>query len=337
MSNIKDIAAKAGVSIATVSRALRQPNLVKEKTALKIRDAIEALDYKPNMLAASLRRQKADAVIIAVPSIHNPFTSAFVQGVENVARENGTKVLLALTEGRQDLLDRHYEMIAGKQADGLILLDVISPSALAGQTPGDDPLPIVLACEYDSAVDQPRVRVNDLEAAAEIAAHVASLGHRQIAILSGPSAQRMSRDRQRGFRLGLRRAGIEEDDALVVGGDYSLRSGVAGANALLDSGRKFTAILCENDEMALGAIHAIAARGLRVPDDISVTGIDNLRFAEFANPGLTTIALPNEQIGEEAMRLMLDFAIDPDGARREVVVPHRLIVRGSTAAPTPRM
>lgn len=112
MANIKDIAAKAGVSIATVSRALRQPEIVKEKTAQKIRDAIVALNYKPNMLAASLRRQKADAVIIAVPSIHNPFTSSFVQGVENVARENGTKVLLALTEGRQDLLDEHFEMVA---------------------------------------------------------------------------------------------------------------------------------------------------------------------------------------------------------------------------------
>lgn len=331
MANIKDIAAKAGVSIATVSRALRQPEIVKEKTAQKIKDAIVALNYKPNMLAASLRRQKADAVIIAVPSIHNPFTSAFVQGVENVARENGTKVLLALTEGRQDLLDEHYEMVAGKQADGMIVLDLIIPSVLEKREPGAPPLPIVLACEYEDGIDQPRVRINDLEAAADAAAHLAALGHKKIACISGPSSQRMSRDRQRGFRLGLRRSGLKIDDDLIVEGDYSVQSGVAGANRLLDSGVKFTALFCENDEMALGAIHAIAARGLRVPEDISVTGIDNMRFAEFSNPGLTTVALPTTQIGEEAMRLMLDFALDPDGARREVILPHRLIVRGSTA------
>jgi len=148
MANIKDIAAKAGVSIATVSRALRQPALVKDKTAKRIEEAIRELSYTPNLVAASLRRQKADAVIIAVPSIHNPFTSAFVQGVENVARENGTKVLLALTEGDTQILDRHYDMIAGKQADGMILLDLAVPSALLARKEGSPPPPVVLACEY---------------------------------------------------------------------------------------------------------------------------------------------------------------------------------------------
>ena len=232
MANIKDIAAKAGVSIATVSRALRQPTLVKDKTARRIEEAIRELDYTPNLVAASLRRQKADAVIIAVPSIHNPFTSAFVQGVENVARGNGTNVLLALTEGCTEILDRHYDMIAGKQADGMILLDLAVPSALAARKSGAPPLPIVLACEYDEGYDQPRVRVNDVDAAADAAAHIASLGHTRVARLAGPSAQRMSRDRQRGFRLGLRRAGLELSDNLLVHGDYSLESGAAGAFAM---------------------------------------------------------------------------------------------------------
>ncbi|NBC37875.1 substrate-binding domain-containing protein [Novosphingobium sp. FSY-8] len=333
MANIKDIAAMAGVSIATVSRALRQPGLVKDKTAAKIEEAIRELDYKPNLVAASLRRQKADAVIIAVPSIHNPFTSSFVEGVENVARENGTKVLLAITESRSDLLDRHYEMIAGKQADGMILLDLIEPSDLARKVAGASPLPIVLACEYQDGKDQPRVRVNDVDAAADAAAHIAGLGHTRIACLSGPSVQRMSRDRQRGFRLGLRRAGLELAEDLIVAGDYSLQSGVESTFALLDRGHPFTAILCENDEMALGAIHALAVRGLRVPQDVSVIGIDNMRFAAFSNPALTTVSLPTTAIGEQAMRLMLDFAIDADGACREIILPHQLIKRESTCPP----
>ncbi|HWU02288.1 MAG TPA: substrate-binding domain-containing protein, partial [Novosphingobium sp.] len=163
--------------------------------------------------------------------------------------------------------------------------------------------------------------------------HIASLGHTRIASISGPPSQRMSRDRQRGFRLGLRRAGLDIPDELQVEGDYSLASGVHGAFALLDRGAPFTAVLCENDEMAMGAIHAIAARGLRVPQDISVIGIDNFRFSEFSNPSLTTVSLPTIQIGEQAMRLMLDFAIDADGACREVIMPHQLIARESTCPP----
>jgi len=333
VANIKDIAARAGVSIATVSRALRQPDIVKAKTAKKIEEAIAALNYKPNMLAASLRRQRADAVIVAVPNIYNPFTSSFVQGIENVARDNGIKVLLGLTEGRRDLLDRHYEMISGKQADGLILLDINRPTVIEMRKPGDPPLPIVIACEYEDGIDLPRVRIDDIEAAATAAGHIAGLGHSKIAIISGPTTQRMSRDRQRGFRLGLRRSGVSIDETLIAHGNFTVESGAHAAACLLDSGKSFTAILCENDEMAVGAIHVIASRGLRVPDDISIIGIDNLRFAEFANPGLTTIALPTTAIGEQAMRLMLDFDFDAESAAREVILPHELIVRDSTAAP----
>ncbi|MCX7285542.1 MAG: LacI family DNA-binding transcriptional regulator [Novosphingobium sp.] len=333
MANIKDIAAHAGVSIATVSRALRKPDLVKDKTAAKIAAAISELGYKPNMVAASLRRQKADAVIVAVPDIHNPFTSLFVQGVENVAREHGVKVLLAITEGRQDLLDLHYEMVAGKQADGMIVLDVNLPTAIRTQGEDGRTLPIVLVCEYAEASQQPRVRVDDLQAAIAAANHIASLGHRDIACIAGPERQRMSHDRQRGFRLGLRRAGIELHEALVERGDYSIRSGFEATRRLLEQGRPFTALLCENDEMAIGAIRALALDGLSVPGDVSVIGIDNLRFAEFCNPSLTTIALSTDILGEEAMRLMLDYDIDPEIGRREVIVPHELIVRDSTAAP----
>lgn len=333
MANIKDIAEEAGVSIATVSRALRKPGVVRPETAKRIKAAIDKLEYKPNLIAASLRRQRADAVIVAVPDISNPFTSSFVQGIENIARENDIKVLLGLTEGRRDLLDRHYAMVSSKQADGMILLDINRPTVIARRKMGDPPLPIVVACEYEEDIDLPRVRIDDIEAAALAARHLAELGHKAVATISGPTSQRMSQDRQRGFRLGMRRCGLEIDSRLMVAGDYSIQSGVDATGRLLDSGSKFTALLCENDEMAVGAIYAIAIRGLSIPGDISVVGIDNLRFAEFANPGLTTIALPTTAIGEQAMRLMLDFNLEGGDGTREVIMPHELIVRASTAPP----
>lgn len=337
MANIKDIAELAGVSIATVSRVLRNPKVVKPVTADKVRNAIKELSYEPNLLASSLRKQRADAVIVAVPDIYNPFTSSFMRGIEDVARENGIKVLLGITEGRRDLLDRHFAMVAGKQADGMILLDVNTPTVVAEHQASDPPLPIVLACEYEQDVSFPRVRFDNIEVAALAAKHIADLGHKRVACISGPPKQRMSRDRQKGFRLGLRRANVPIIEDLMLEGDYSLQSGARAATELLDRKSHFSAILCENDEMALGAIHILSARGLRVPEDVSVIGIDDLRFAAYANPSLTTVALPTTQTGEQAMRLMLDYYIDPEGANREVILPHELIVRKSTAAPPSTM
>ncbi|BFM07682.1 LacI family DNA-binding transcriptional regulator [Halioxenophilus aromaticivorans] len=330
MANIKDIAELAGVSIATVSRTLREPHKVKPATSKKVNEAIEKLSYKTNLVASSLRKQKADAVIVAVPDLHNSFVAGLVQGVENVARENGIKVMLGVTEGKQELLDRHYEMVAGKQADGMIVLDVNTPSAIINNTSGK-PLPIVLTCEYEAILLCPRVRFDNIEVAAEAVSYLVSLDHKNVAYISGSRTLRMSRDRQSGFRLGLRRAGLTVNENIIAGGDYRIETGVEATQALIESGEKFTAIVCESDEIALGAIHTLAEAGLQVPEDISVLGMDNIRFAQYGNPPLTTIALKSSQVGEQAMRLLLDYYLDAEAANREIILPHQLIERKSTA------
>lgn len=332
MANIKDIAELAGVSIATVSRTLREPHKVKPATSKKVNEAIEKLSYKTNLVASSLRKQKSDAVIVAVPDLHNSFVAGLVQGVENVARENGIKVMLGVTEGKQELLDRHYEMVGGKQADGMIVLDVNCPSAITQDTTGK-PLPIVLTCEYEASLNSPSVRFDNIEVAADAVQYLLSLGHKQIGFISGSRNLRMSRDRQSGFRLGLRRAGVEIDEKLIIAGDYRIETGADAAQALIDSGRSFTAIVCESDEIALGAIHTLSEAGIKVPEDVSVVGMDDIRFARFSNPSLTTVALRSSQVGEQAMRLLLDFYLDAEAANREIILPHQLIERKSTAPP----
>ncbi|TPV61796.1 LacI family transcriptional regulator [Aestuariibacter sp. GS-14] len=331
MANIKDIAEHAGVSIATVSRTLREPHKVKPETAKKVMEAVDSLSYRTNMLASGLRTQRSDSVIVAVPDISNPFTSGFVQGIENIARENGIKVMLGITEGKQELLDRHYAMVAGKQADGMIILDTNIPGPVKHLDVQTSPTPVILACEYNSNAQLPRVRFDNIEAAALAADHIAKLGHTKVACVGGVASLQMSRDRQKGFRLGLRRQGIIINETLFVEGGYTLESGAKATKYLLSLDIPFTAILCENDEMAIGVIHTLAKAGIRVPEDVSVTGMDNLRYAEYANPGLTSVALPSSLVGEQAMRLMLDYYIDPASSVREVVLGHELVIRNSTA------
>ncbi|MBT0671512.1 LacI family DNA-binding transcriptional regulator [Novosphingobium profundi] len=338
MANIKDIARVAGVSVATVSRALSTPSLVRPKTIERIEAAIADLNYEPNHLAAGLRRQRSDNVIVAVPSIHNPFTSAFVEGIENVARANRMRVLLGITEGDLEALNKYASMIAGKQADGMILLetnlpDIVNNPPAQGKVP-----PIVAACEYPPELRLPRVRIDNLEACALVVGHLAELGHTAIATITGPIGQYMSQDRLSGYKLGLARARLEFNETLVAPGDFSLQSGYDAMVRLLDGGAEFTAVACANDEMALGALSALQHRGISVPDEVSVAGFDDLRFGAFSSPPLTTVHSPTVEIGEAAMRLMLDALLpaDQQPPAREVILPHRLIVRQSTGAPGKR-
>jgi LacI family transcriptional regulator, repressor for deo operon, udp, cdd, tsx, nupC, and nupG len=330
MANIKDIAERAGVSIATVSRALRTPAIVRPETQKRIDDAIATLNYTPNMLASGLRRQRSQNIIVAIPSIFNPFTSAFVQGIENVAREAGYRLLLGITESDQGLLDSYADMIPGKQADGLILLDRIVPAMVHRWQPGEPAPPIVVACEYASDMALPRVRFDNVEAVAMAVTHLAKNGHSQIATITGPLEQQMARERLSGFRLGMRRAKLDIDDALIVPGVFSLESGHAAMSSLIAGRHDFTGVCCANDEMALGALSALHEAGIAVPEQVSVVGFDNLRFGAYARPSLTTIEVPTLETGEAAMRLMLDLLRDPADAMREVTLPHRLIVRGSS-------
>jgi LacI family repressor for deo operon, udp, cdd, tsx, nupC, and nupG len=338
MANIKDIARVAGVSVATVSRALSQPSLVRPATIERIEAAIADLNYEPNHLAAGLRRQRSDNVIVAVPSIYNPFTSAFVEGIENVARANKMRVLLGITEGDIDTLNKYVAMIAGKQADGMILLEKNLPDIVRKPPTKSKMPPLVAACEYPPDITLPRVRTDNHEASALIVGHLAELGHQRIAAITGPLDQFMSKDRLSGYKLGLLRARLEFDEALVATGDFSLQSGYDAMVRLLDDGADFTAVACANDEMALGALSALQQRGFSVPDEMSVAGFDDLRFGAFASPPLTTVHIPTVELGEAAMRLMLDSLLQPEDLQpsREVILPHRLIVRQSTAAPRKR-
>lgn len=333
MANIRDIAKLTGVSVATVSRALQRPEVVADSTRKIVEEAARKLGYQPNALSRALRRQHSYSIVVVVPYIHNPFYSGVVQGIENVAHANSYKVLLGESQGSQQRLDTYGAMLLTKEADGLILLGAMLPTSL--QPTARHPerrFPVVMACEYVPGFDAPNVRIDNAEAAAEMTDHLIGLGHRRIALIRGPSHNPLSADRLKGYRNRMSKQGLPVPAEYLVKGDFSAESGYQGMQKLLALSSRPTAIFCANDEMAMGAIRAAKEAKLRVPQDVSVVGFDDIRFSEFVDPPLTTIGQPQLELGETAMRLMLDVLAGRSAAKA-VVLPHRLILRGSSRSP----
>jgi LacI family repressor for deo operon, udp, cdd, tsx, nupC, and nupG len=331
VANIRDIARLAGVSVATVSRTLQRPEVVAPETRARVTAAVDRLGYKPNALASSLRRQRSEAIVVVVPYIHNPFFSSVVQGIENIAHRNGYKVLLGESQDNQARLDTYAAMVGSKEADGLILLGSLLPTAVREGIEQEAPLalPLVMACEYFPGLLAPNVRIDNVEAAALATDHLVRLGHKRIAKITGPNHNPLSKDRIRGFKARMAKAGLNVPGDYLARGDFSADSGYVAMKKLLALSPRPTAVFCANDEMAMGALKAIRQQKLSVPDDISIVGFDNIRFSDYCDPPLTTVSQPQLEIGETAMKLMLDV-FEERTAATTVVLPHALVIRAST-------
>ncbi|WP_338031002.1 LacI family DNA-binding transcriptional regulator [Dyella kyungheensis] len=325
---VKEIAAAANVSVATVSRALQRPEIVSEKTRKHIHDVVRRLGYTPNALARNLRTARTRLIIALLPDIANPFFSEVIRGIEQVAHESGYCVLLGETQGSLVREQSYADMVAARQADGIITMSPRVPSI-----PIQGRLPVVNACEYVKDAHISSVYVDNVAAAGVAVDYLLMLGHRQIAFVGGPPASPICVDREQGYRLALQRAKVPAKPALTVSGDFSIEAGERAIESLLSRGQAFTAVFCANDEMAIGAMRALSARNLRVPDDVSVVGFDDIRFARYTTPALSTVAQPKNALGREAMSMLIELLNDPEVPPRKRILSAELIVRGSTAPP----
>ena len=300
--------------------------MVSEETRRRVYAAIDRLGYTPNAQARNLRTAKTRLVIALVPDIANPFFSEVIRGMEQVAHENSYSVLLGDTQNSLAREQAYADMVATRQVDGLItLMRHIPKIQVAGR------LPLVNACEYVKNRDISSVCVDNVAAAKAAVNHLLTLGHRRIAFVSGPGDSPISVDRQRGYEIALKQAGLSPSRSLIAPGDFSMESGVRATEYFLAQKQKFTALFCSNDEMAIGAMRALAAHGLQVPAHVSVVGFDDIRFARYTNPPLTTIAQPKNDLGREAMRMLIELLNDPNTPVLKRVLSADLIVRDSTA------
>jgi LacI family transcriptional regulator, repressor for deo operon, udp, cdd, tsx, nupC, and nupG len=333
VSNIREVAKRAGVSTATVSRVLSRPDVVSPDTRMRVLKAVERLGYAPNFAAKNLRTLKSRKLLVTVPDISNPFFALILQGIEDCAQKNGYAVLVGDTQHDERREERYAIMLKQKEADGLIFLGHRLPKVAASVVQEMTPrcAPIVNGCEFSAELGVPSVHIDNARAATEAMNYLYELGHCKIGVVTGPLLSPLSRDRLEGALAATRSRGAEAD-LMVMQGDFSIDSGVVAADRLLSQGHP-TAMFCFNDEMAMGVLETARRRGFHVPDDLSVVGFDDIRFARCTNPPLTTVAQPMREIGEGTVRLLLDILNGTRVPPASVTLPHRLQVRGSTAPP----
>ena len=333
MPNIYEVAKRAGVSPSTVSRVLSQPGVVSAKTRSRVLRAVDVLGYTPNSTAKNLRTARTGKLLVTVPDISNPFFSLILQGIEDAAQREEYAVLLGDTQHDDRREQRYALMLKSKEADGLIFLGHRLPEAAQALVRNTAPrcAPVVNGCEFNPRLAVPSVHIDNAGAAADATSLLYDLGHRRIGIVTGPLVSPLSCDRLRGASTIARARG--GDDFVVVGGDFTVESGAEAADRLLNAENRPTAIFCFNDEMAMGVLDYARQIGVSVPRDLSVIGFDDIRFARYTYPPLTTVAQPMREIGEGTVKLLLSILASDGETPASVTLPHTLVVRGTTAPP----
>jgi LacI family transcriptional regulator, repressor for deo operon, udp, cdd, tsx, nupC, and nupG len=331
MPNIYEVAKRAGVSTATVSRVLSRPQVVSPETRQRVLHAVKAMAYAPNSAAKNLRTLRSGKLLVTVPDISNPFFSLILQGIEDAAQREGHAVLFGDTQHDEEREERYALMLQRKEADGLIFLGHRLPKTAGDLVRSMAPAcaPVVNGCEFNPRLRIPSVHIDNAAAASEAMDHLYGLGHRRIGIVTGPLVSPLSRERLRGVTTRAREQGAE-GDFIIMHGDFSIESGAIAGERLLAREEPPSAVFCFNDEMALGVIEVARRRGLRLPDALSVVGFDDIRFSRHMDPPLTTIAQPMREIGEGTVRLLLDILSGKTIVPTSVTLPHRLVVRAST-------
>ena len=329
-ATIKDVARELGLSVATVSRALSRPELLRRETRERVIGVVERLGYRPNLLARGLRRGQTRAILIVVPTL-SPFFLEIFAGAEQVTREAGFALLLGNGAGDPEREKACFDQVASGQADGIILLTGVLPAEYAQ---GKYPLPpLVTVLEtLPRHASIPVIRTDHRSGATEATWHLIELGHRRIAHIAGRKRVPSSARRIEGYREALAAAGLVSAPELIHPGDFSMQSGAEGMEQLLQLEEPPTAVLCGNDEMAFGAIRTLHARGLSVPGDVSIVGFDDQNMAEFYSPPLTTVHIPRHELGRRAALELIE-RLEGRTVSPEIVLPTRLVIRGSTAAP----
>ncbi|WP_053157711.1 LacI family DNA-binding transcriptional regulator [Pseudomonas sp. Pf153] len=329
MSNIREVARLAGVSVATVSRTLKSPERVLPETREKVNAAVEQAGYRPNLMAVQFRSRRTGNLVILVPKIANTFFARVISGAQQAAQASGYRLLLCDTQGREDIEQEFAALVYAHQADGVIQLRASDP--FVSLPPGTDALPLVNACEVVKDAPYPTISLDNRAAARAMTEHLLSLGHHRIGIIKGPRSSPLTLDRVAGYEDALRHAGIAIDPGLICHGDFTLSAGYEGAGVMLGLAERPSALFCENDEMAIGALKRIRQMGLRVPEDISLVGFDDIPFAAYCDPPLTTISQPAEAFGQKAVEMLIARIENKPVAQRHVLLPFELTVRGSTA------
>ncbi len=328
-TTLKDVARAVGVDVSTVSRALNPESRHRVSGALskKIRRASERLKYLPNAAASSLRTLRTRTVGVIVPDIADPAYPPIIRGIEDALAAHGYVAILANTDGDAQRQQRIIETMRARAVDGLILATAARDEPALAQLL----MPIVTVVR---ASDDPRFAsvVHDEEdGVRRMLAHLVSYGHRAVAAIAGPQSLSTGYRRYRAFALHRKLLGIGTGKPnAVFANAFNETEGERCAEELLARRQPFTALVCANDRLAVGAIAALRRHGLRCPEDVSVTGYNDMPLADRLSPALTTVRVQHQRGGLESVELLMEMMRGPSGRPRHVVLPVEIMVRGST-------
>jgi DNA-binding LacI/PurR family transcriptional regulator len=329
--NIKEVAARARLSTATVSRTINQSELVRPRTAEKVQRAIRELGYYPNTQARALVSGRSQMFGLIISDIVNPFFPELVKSFEFAAIHRGYEVIIANTDYDSERMGGCVRRMIERKVDGVAIMTSEIDRHLLDEL-SLRRLPIVF---LDVGKIKPlisNIKVDYSRGIGEAVHHIVALGHQRIGFISGPLTLKSARTRRSAFLKCIDACGIGEGQRSVVEGNHKIDGGDVAMVQLLSLPKPPTAVLTSNDLSAVGALGAITRAGLRVPDDISVVGFDDIELSQFTQPPLTTIRLSRDELGRKAFDALYESVEGQQRSGREIKVTTALVLRKSTAA-----
>ena len=323
---IRDVAAAAGVSVATVSRVFNQKGPIREETVRRVMDVVDALQYIPHAGARSLSTRSTRTIGVVLPDLHGEFFSEVIRGIDLAAREQSFHLLLSGSHADRDEMRAVVQAVRGL-IDGLVVMSPdLDPGALVGELPRNIPVVLLNA----KVKGHPCITIDNAGGARAMVRHLVSLGHERIAFFCGPPNNADAEQRRRGYRAGLAEAGLAP---IEIEGTFTEESGYEAAKRFIRLSPRPTAAFAGNESMAIGALSAFSEGGLRVPEDVALVGFDDIPIARFLAPPLTTVKVPIADLGRRAFEILVhdgkSNGANDNGKQRNVKLETKLVVRRS--------
>lgn len=326
---IYDVAEKAGVSIATVSKVINNTGRISEKTRKKVMQIMDELEYQPSVVASALSGKSTFTLGLTLPDLANPYFAELARAIEDQGRKHGFNVFICSTDNDADKEEEYYQLFMKKRVDGIIMVSRDKQNVVVKKILSEK-VPLVMIAREIFSAPVTSVMVDDYYGGMQAGQHLLQQGHQNIAVIVENLTELGSKERLRGCVDAMKEAQLELDPQLVIEGGYTLESGKAAMKQLLQQKQRPTAVFACNDILAIGAIQAVREGGLKVPDDISIVGYDNTILATIIDPPLTTVAQPMQEIGERSVALLVQQIQSKETVRQRVLLMPDLVVRQST-------
>ncbi|EKF9660646.1 substrate-binding domain-containing protein [Vibrio cholerae] len=329
MATMKDIARLAGVSTSTVSHVINKSRFVSDEIAERVNNAAQQLNYAPSALARSLKMNRTKTIGMLVTTSTNPFFGEVVKGVERSCYHKGYNLILCNTEGDNQRMKASINTLLQKRVDGLLLMCSTLEGERLDVFDRYPDIPVVVMDWGPILFASDKIQDNSLQGGYMAAKHLIECGHKEIGCITGPLIRHQAQMRYEGYKRALAEAGIAINPDWIVESDFECEGGYQAFEKLYQRGKLPSALFVSNDMMAMGVIQAASQRGLRVPDDLSLIGYDDVHIAKFMTPALTTIHQPKYRLGKAAVDTLLYRLENPDTTAQVVQLEPTLVVRNS--------